>query len=381
MSSTSTLSSSRTSTSSPQSATPLWDARKTLEIASDGRCVGHAVSKGRKCRITLADHNVDRGNTMLKDLAAQRPDPNALRGKLRLLAEVLLCPRWHQNQAQSMLNDWVELIEVAYPRSHIEVETQRTSSRMTLASPSGSSRREVTSSRSRTSTTTTTMVELGTSERAMLQARIAATEEMLETMMRQQVATQERLEAMLRRITEQESTGSSTSTPPLSTSPPPPSTSTLSSSTPTSPSFTSTSPRRQLPEQEDSGSSTSTTPGSTPTVSRVSTSDISSLALSRTSTASSTPPITTRLNEDARPSSPRTCTRTHVRRRAIEDECPICREDFLRHDKLVWCKNSCGNTVHRECFEAWEAQCRVGNRTANCMICRADWASCDSCDG
>ncbi|KAF2678885.1 hypothetical protein K458DRAFT_315897, partial [Lentithecium fluviatile CBS 122367] len=101
--------------SSRSSTTPLWDPRATLDIASDHRCVGHAPSKGRKCRIWLAGHNVHKADDILRNLSTQEPELGALRIHLSRLAGYLLCPRWHQDQVSSMVDKWEERIKYAYP--------------------------------------------------------------------------------------------------------------------------------------------------------------------------------------------------------------------------------------------------------------------------
>jgi hypothetical protein len=51
------------------------------------------------------------------------------------------------------------------------------------------------------------------------------------------------------------------------------------------------------------------------------------------------------------------CTREHVRRRSINEVCPICYEDELMGtlslSELVWCKDGCGRSFHRRCWESW----------------------------
>lgn len=46
------------------------------------------------------------------------------------------------------------------------------------------------------------------------------------------------------------------------------------------------------------------------------------------------------------------------KRKAIEDDCPICCDAFDVHEKddIVWCRAACGNNVHRTCFEEWAKQ-------------------------
>jgi hypothetical protein len=75
------------------------------------------------------------------------------------------------------------------------------------------------------------------------------------------------------------------------------------------------------------------------------------------------------------------CTRRHVRRRAIDDSCPICYEDFLLRDQhqLVWCKSGCGRTVHKTCFDTWKTACLDRGAAATCVICRTQWARDCAC--
>lgn len=43
-----------------------------------------------------------------------------------------------------------------------------------------------------------------------------------------------------------------------------------------------------------------------------------------------------------------------ARRKKISGECPICYEEFeSKSEEIVWCKATCGNNVHKACFEAW----------------------------
>ncbi|QIW97456.1 hypothetical protein AMS68_002974 [Peltaster fructicola] len=58
------------------------------------------------------------------------------------------------------------------------------------------------------------------------------------------------------------------------------------------------------------------------------------------------------------------------KRKPIEDDCPICCMAFEEGENVVWCEDSCGNNVHKECFEKW-AQTRPHNVT--CPFCRAEW--------
>jgi hypothetical protein len=91
-----------------------WDPESVLKLSLDGRCVGFAPSKGRKCRMSIL-HNAYRVETLLNDLAAQHPDPEELRPKLRRLAEHGLCYQFHQYQVNDMVNQWTRSLNEASP--------------------------------------------------------------------------------------------------------------------------------------------------------------------------------------------------------------------------------------------------------------------------
>ncbi|KAI9849573.1 MAG: hypothetical protein M1838_000115 [Thelocarpon superellum] len=60
------------------------------------------------------------------------------------------------------------------------------------------------------------------------------------------------------------------------------------------------------------------------------------------------------------------------RRRPIEGECPICVLDLEpAHEEIVYCRASCGNNLHQECFRRWAASKRGAPVT--CVYCRAPW--------
>ncbi|KAL9078066.1 MAG: hypothetical protein Q9157_003005 [Trypethelium eluteriae] len=68
-------------------------------------------------------------------------------------------------------------------------------------------------------------------------------------------------------------------------------------------------------------------------------------------------------------------------RKPIEDDCPICCCPFDTEsdnaDDIVWCKASCGNNIHKTCFEQWAATKKVANygsaAPVTCPFCRSRW--------
>jgi hypothetical protein len=67
------------------------------------------------------------------------------------------------------------------------------------------------------------------------------------------------------------------------------------------------------------------------------------------------------------PLSPIVCERKEY----TEDDCPVCCESFAdtAYEATVWCKISCGRSIHKECWIQWM---RVG-KASSCVMCRADW--------
>ncbi|PPJ59172.1 hypothetical protein CBER1_03058 [Cercospora berteroae] len=56
-------------------------------------------------------------------------------------------------------------------------------------------------------------------------------------------------------------------------------------------------------------------------------------------------------------------------RKATDGDCPICFMEFEEGEDLVWCKASCGNNLHAQCFKQWEK----AKHPVTCPYCRAHW--------
>ncbi|KAI0074204.1 hypothetical protein K474DRAFT_1601907 [Panus rudis PR-1116 ss-1] len=56
-----------------------------------------------------------------------------------------------------------------------------------------------------------------------------------------------------------------------------------------------------------------------------------------------------------------------------DDDCPICYEGMfgVAETTLAFCE-SCGNALHKECFQQWA---RASKGSANCVYCRAPWTA------
>ncbi|KAI1359380.1 hypothetical protein F5Y08DRAFT_80485 [Xylaria arbuscula] len=62
-------------------------------------------------------------------------------------------------------------------------------------------------------------------------------------------------------------------------------------------------------------------------------------------------------------------------RKAIEGDCPICFTPFEGpEDTTVYCRATCGQNIHKECFKMWAATKRRDVRDAvTCPMCRSPW--------
>jgi len=62
-----------------------------------------------------------------------------------------------------------------------------------------------------------------------------------------------------------------------------------------------------------------------------------------------------------------------IRKPIDEDtECPICFE-LLADESTVWCKLTCGNNFHKDCFTKWSKTCSSNH--VSCPLCRSPWSS------
>ncbi|KAH7066305.1 hypothetical protein BKA63DRAFT_159725 [Paraphoma chrysanthemicola] len=307
----------------------LWSPNSILNLSQDGRCIGHAPSKGRKCLNPIRYENFKRVNSLVAEIATQEPDADLLRSKLRRMAQHGLCVPLHQYQVDDVVDKWTSRIRDAFPppppAHRIDRHTDRSVASSRASSIAPRSVASVSSSRP------------DHSEIQTLQETIAAMQETIRVAQRQL----ERLQYA-------------------------------------SPSVSS--------------------------LSRVDTDEISTLRLSRSSTMQS---VTTTRSETIRPVAPTApawntrvettattrvnqrssgpvatrCSRIHVRRLPLDEECAICYDEEHLSERasedIVWCKSGCGRSVHRECFEAWQASCVQESRAATCTHCRTRWV--DEC--
>ena len=267
--------------SSSTCAATLWNTQDVLRVENMGRCIGKTL-RDKECCCIVARHNQRKADHLMGTLSKRSPDPVTLEADLYQLASLLLCRRFHQNQAQNIVDKWDTYLE---------------------------NLRESQS-------------EQGVSSEEELDSDVEETPEPL------------LVNQSLIRPAEESSTSSSQSEQGV------PSEGALESH------------EEELDSDEDDLDT-----------------DEGDLEEPSSSSSVATSAITP-------------CTLRHVRRRAIDDSCPICQEDYQVSDQnqLVWCKSRCGRTVHKACFEAWEASCLVRGITVTCVICRTPWARDCACE-
>ena len=76
------------------------------------------------------------------------------------------------------------------------------------------------------------------------------------------------------------------------------------------------------------------------------------------------PPIAGALSAQEHPGS----------RKPLDGDCPICfmeLADGSSSEAIVWCKASCGNNIHKTCFDQWARA--SGSGGTRCVYCRAIW--------
>lgn len=68
-------------------------------------------------------------------------------------------------------------------------------------------------------------------------------------------------------------------------------------------------------------------------------------------------------------------------RKAVEGDCPICFTPFEEADGIVYCRATCGQNIHKECFEMWAATKRQNpsarDKDVTCPMCRTVWQGDD----
>ncbi|KAI1872172.1 uncharacterized protein JN550_003891 [Neoarthrinium moseri] len=62
-------------------------------------------------------------------------------------------------------------------------------------------------------------------------------------------------------------------------------------------------------------------------------------------------------------------------RKAVEGDCPICFMPFEDTEATVYCRATCGQNMHKQCFEMWAAT--KSRDSVTCPMCRTKWQGDD----
>ncbi|KAF2198848.1 hypothetical protein GQ43DRAFT_442999 [Delitschia confertaspora ATCC 74209] len=415
----------------------IWDPYEVLPLKQDGRCVGYARTQGCKCLNVIASENLMRMASLLNNISTQEPDPAALRSQLTSIAGYGLCRRWHQNQKHDMVRKWSENILEHFPSPQqgpvpavLPTESVRTSS-PALTIPAAASTQEQIAQLCQ-------IIMRQQEQLGALQAQISQTTTLTTPLSRpvtprppylsRTPTYPSRTHAESLRTGEQpdQNQGARSARRGRLHTSEPPVQSWRSDTARTGSPHTSEQPERRTsslsPPPHPRTVPNASSPPTSPTPSRTPTNDITPLNLSRASTSSTTtsrsrstpattaaaqsrplPPRTTSTSSVANlraatrtvititttPSAPSPCNLTHVLRRPIDAECPICQEPMLDEplSQLVWCKSSCGKSVHKVCNDMWKAsqlhedeRMNLSGVRVKCALCRVQWQESCACD-
>ena len=310
--------------------TPMPDLASILKLDSSRTCVGWARTQGRRCRNPIAAHNQAAARLVLAEGDENLRAGRSIKSVLRNVAPLLLCRRWHQDQAGEVATEWCREVD-SYQESRRTVSV--------ASQPISAQRyRDLTEILARGSAEQLAREELNLLQiRKRRQAAVAA-----------------------RAVTEREGNTSRTS---------------------------QQEPRqlrieapevhdRSEPVEEPSRGARETVPQSRvesptseappePTSSSQETNHVPEPVFSETpSDSEDVPPTSPHLSPPVKESTP-----TATRKPIADNPCYICYEDLVADGQgrdrseemaphqLVWCKRQCGINFHRECMQAWSRTC------------------------
>ncbi|MCJ1230590.1 hypothetical protein MMC12_007264 [Toensbergia leucococca] len=92
----------------------------------ESTCIGHAPSKGRRCRNPIAAANRHEASKKLDRIGRMDVMTANLDDFLEDIASRLLCKRWHQNQASTITSVWLSKVE----KLRAEMTRQRADDRL-----------------------------------------------------------------------------------------------------------------------------------------------------------------------------------------------------------------------------------------------------------
>ncbi|EUC39517.1 hypothetical protein COCMIDRAFT_111359 [Bipolaris oryzae ATCC 44560] len=386
-----------------------WCPKDVLDLCGDDRCVGYAPSKGRKCHARIAYWSRSTMESIMDDMSQQPPDPTILRPQLEHLASYGLCVRYHQRQIDSMVRKWSSKIYAAFPTGRAPVSNLWPSN-MTASSISSTTPPQLENLRDMIQETmrcTNELLEIVSNNHPPVQTISMASTSVSEISSpapsrRSSIPSDSSEDTAISSTSDSAESTRQTTTPPISTSPIPrtatPSsvddtTELLPSSRPSPQPQPCTRPHARLILLSDpcpichEGGPLSSSPAT-------------DLVWCKSSCGR---PVhkscfeawrTQRENDGEDP----TCVICradwddecdcqgchHVPRRSGDTACAICLDGLdatseAEEGGTVWCKDGCGKSVHKTCFEVWQGHCADAGRDATCVMCRAAWNTDCSC--
>lgn len=109
------------------SSTPTlasWDPLELLELVNPDKlsitCVGWAPSCQRRCRNTIAQHNIQAAKAVMERMVRPGLSDATLKELFFGLAEYTLCRRYHQGQARQVSGGWFRTVQ-----THLDEEEER----------------------------------------------------------------------------------------------------------------------------------------------------------------------------------------------------------------------------------------------------------------
>jgi hypothetical protein len=317
---------------------PRWDPEDVLNLCVDGLCFGYAPSKHRECHKRIRRHDV---YFLVTEIAKKQPDPERIRPDLVNLANHGLCYLHRHTQGEALVNEWTSNIRAAFP-----VELDRTQGRRSAMQSQP--------------------------------ATVAFTPAQLE-------AIRAQIEQIVQQVRQELGPSNSTTPPRYHVA------SSAAAESVNAPSEIPPTPSTSLGRA--ARSAVNTTPrvatGSARSSNRP---DIAAAPVGRTEaisgrTSSFSATSLPNVSQVVPRPSPQRCQRPHARRLPFNEECPICYEGGPLSEcdasEIVWCRSSCGQSVHKKCFDDWRAQCVIDCNRLTCGVCRSDWdehSGCNSCD-
>ena len=317
--------------------TPQWSPEEVLQIdPHHATCIGYAKTTRRRCRNAIADANGQEAAEILSEIARLKPQSGRVECELEYLASLLLCKRWHQDQALAMKELWMDRIEDHQVAKTVRRQLERPSTVQRAASPAAAPStaalsRESTARRHRDTPSTTGPV---------IHTSISLTVS----------------------ITINQVSGGRESNEPRE-----------ESREPTGPEPDSSSRQAAAPRQSDTSSSPSS--ANPPIPSRATPQEVSTSTRveeqdqdqgQETSEEAEPPQPTSEPSTQPQQPQHEPSHLTQHSRRPIEGDCSICCEDLGGGDDTTWCRAQCKQNFHADCINLWHVSEEVDARVKTC---------------